>query len=348
MELFSKNLHDKVLREKDRSLLNHHEEGRYLLQYHSAELKTRLFYVSLSLISSFILCFTQIEYLLYKLTSIILDGLNKNLSQESISSITGLIEEGSASPSASLSTGFIFTELLEGFWSTLLLSGYAAFILSLPVIYYNGYKFLLPGLTYLEARFLKTFLILSLVFLIFAHLLTYLLIIPYAASFFLSFQSNYPQTGFISFTGRIYPALSFLLNCFSVITFLFQLPLFLFFLFLYFDFNQLTVKLSSIETKSLSLTEGLSSTFPPSEAKGDAESLSSSKQFFFRKILFFALVLFTAILSPPDLYSQLFLFLPLFFILESFIFMILVFKESPYSRSKDSRKTSSKQENLEH
>lgn len=54
---------------------------------------------------------------------------------------------------------------------------------------------------------------------------------------------------------------------------------------------------------------------------------------FFRKIYFFLLVLFTAIFSPPDLYSQLFLFIPLFIVLESFIFMILVFQESPYSKT---------------
>ncbi len=283
--------------------------GIYLHQYHSSELKTRILYICLSLILSFIICFTQIEYLLYKVTSILLKIM------PSLASASDTLGE----PIHEALSGFIFTELLEGFWSSLLLSGYGAFILTLPIIYYHAYKFLLPGLTYIEARFLKTFIILSLAFLILAHLLTYFIIIPYAASFFLSFQSNYPQSGFLSFTGRIYPALSFILNCFTLITFLFQLPLLLFFCFIYFNLN------SNFTYESLT-----TSSFTTSKSEGP--QLQSNKNYtFLRKILFFSLVLLTAIFSPPDIYSQLFLFIPLFLILESFILMIFVFKESPYS-----------------
>lgn len=218
--------------------------GTYLLQYHSTELKLRIFYLCLSLTLSFILCFQQAEYLLYKVTSVLLESLNnlddskneliKNLSIDVESSV---MASSSSAWLSQPSPGFIFTELLEAFWSTLLLSGYGSFLLSLPVIYYTLYKFLLPGLTHIESRLLKTFMLFSLGFILLAHLLTYYFILPYATSFFLSFQSNYPQTAFLSFTGRIYPVLTFILNTFSIISLLFQLPLCLFFLFIYFDFG---------------------------------------------------------------------------------------------------------------
>jgi len=188
---------------------------------------------------------------------------------------------------------------------------------------------LLPGLTYLETRFLKTFLYLSLSFLILTHLLTYYLILPYAASFFLSFQSNYPLSGFLHFTGRIYPALTFILNLSTLLSFLFQLPLLLFSFYLY--------NLSSHLSHSLSYPKSSLESTQTQETKGtyfQTSFFSTSKsKSFLRKLLFFTLVLLTAIFSPPDIYSQLFLFVPLFFILEIFIFMIFVFKESPYAKN---------------
>jgi len=300
---------------------------QYLHQYHSSALKNRIFFISLSLVCTFIICFNQIDYILYKVTSILLKIVSPpfvttqsegaNISEESLSGVSLGV------------SGFIFTELLEGFWSTLLLSGYGAFLVSLPVIYYHIYKFLLPGLTYLEARFLKSFIILSLSFLVLAHLLTYFVIIPYAASFFLSFQSNYPQTGFISFTGRIYPALTFILNCFTLITFLFQLPLLLFFVFIYFNLgSSLPAPLGGASSRSDPLSI---SSLDRGEENVLVRINSQRNYTFVRKLLFFSLVFLTAVFSPPDIYSQLFLFIPLFLILESFILMVFIFKESPYS-----------------
>jgi Sec-independent protein secretion pathway component TatC len=368
-----------------------------LHQYHSLELKARILYLLLSLVLSFIICFKESDFLLYKLTSIFFTKPSNSLWESSsalqskeevgfafpvrssvegfisneglvgvqshprsgalatLPSSTSSVERDSLAPLKVCSTeqaqlggdqrtspsevlalslgenlgyadplggsGFIFTELLEGFWSTLLLAGYGALGLSLPVIYYHIYKFVLPGLKYMEARFLKVFLLLSLSFFIFIHLLTYYLIIPYAASFFLSFQSNYPQSGFLHFTGRIYPALTFILNFFTIFSLLFQLPLVCFYLFAINAMrdNQTT---NSVLADPLKLP-----------LRGSSEWGS---QTFLRKLLFFSLVLLTAIFSPPDLYSQLFLFVPLFFILEIFIFMVFVFKHSPYSKKSSS------------
>lgn len=299
-----------------------------LYQYHSTELKFRIFYIFLTLIFCFISLFYNMEFILYKIAPI----------QPSIEFSMESIDFNNKDVTSKItSTDFIFTDIFEAFLSYIVLSGYFTFLFSLPFIYYHLYKFLLPGLSYTESTLMRILFYSSLFLIIFAHLLTYTVILPYAISFFLTFQTGTPFTQTINpfndlhnlftsnetfiennnafkispnitFLSRIYSWILFLIHLFTAVSFLFQLPLVLFILFLLF----LKPTQSIINT----------STQTPLNTAFQLKNTT-----FLRKILFFLLVLLTAIFSPPDLYSQFFLFVPLFFVIEIFIFALFFYFE---------------------
>lgn len=266
-----------------------------LYQYHSIELKSRIFYLLFTFFCTFCILFFNMEFLFYQ-----------------------ILPKHFAFPlAADQSIDLIFTEIFEAFFSYLWLSGYLSFCIWIPFLYYHLYSFLRPGLSFKENQLLKLFLWTSLCFFLFAHLLTYFVILPSATAFFLTFQSSSlaDSAAFfipnISFLGRIYPWITFLVQIFSLVSFLFQLPLVFFFLFLIFlkNFWQ--------EEDSIKLM-----TIP-----GMPSFLSFQNTLFFRKILFFFLLILTAVFSPPDLSSQIFLFIPLILIIELFLFAILFYLE---------------------
>jgi Sec-independent protein secretion pathway component TatC len=376
-----------------------------LYQYHSYELKFRIFYLFLTLGFSFFSVFSNMEFILYKLllppktnqklslTNLNQDPINQNLSLSEITQtldqlppITdqdllklGLIHSKAIltpeQSTSSLLNDFIFTEIFEGFFSYLILSGYFAFIFSLPIIYYTIYHFLLPGLSYTESIIFKLTFYLSLSLLFFAHFLTYFLILPYAISFFLTFQSgptlvpleslmltqssleesqSYLDTTLtpkLSFLGKLSSWISFLIQVFTAVSLLFHFPLFLFILFLIFSANtSANVSPGYSKTLVLTLNQRLTKTDSNAQPKLEEHDLSKTKftkpnlpfklfqnTTFFRKLLFFTLVLLTAIFSPPDLYSQFFLFIPLFLIIELFIFSLFIYLEYLNQQGKPSK-----------
>lgn len=210
-------------------------------------------------------------------------------------------------------------------------------------MYYTIYKFLLPGLTYLESRLLKIAGQLSLALLILAYVLLFVLILPYAISFFLSFQSNYPDTSYLTYTGRILPFLTFILKFNFSLALLFQLPLVL--LIVYIQMNHSASYFLSWFDKSLFKTSLDKLSSRKKNVNKTTSKLKPGKfnKLFIRKLLFFSLVLLTAILSPPDVYSQVVLFVPLWMLLESFLFLSLVFKEWQSLSSKQPVQQSSQQ-----
>jgi Sec-independent protein secretion pathway component TatC len=365
-----------------------------LYQYHSLELKVRLFYIILMLGCTFFISFLHMEYILYKFSLLnfvekfntnlnfkILNQTNQNKLLDVKTDSAGKLSENYTINNIDLQhmeypeitqyteninqiPGFIFTEIFEAFFSYLTFSGYISFLCCLPLIYYHLYKFILPGLSFSEKNLLKYFFSLSFFLISLAHILTYNLVIPYATSFFLNFQSSLTALGestvtstdvssffmdFISkfnfkqkelaqglfeqvpesiyvedqkkvnfnsltFLGRIYPWITFLINLFTIISFLFQVPLFLFTSFILFTKLKNHTKKSKIQQKTHNLTFFSGNTY-----------LTNTK--LARKVLFFILLLLTAVFSPPDLYSQFILFVPLFVVVEIFIFTLCMYIE---------------------
>lgn len=291
-----------------------------LYQYHSQELKWRTVYIFLTGLFSFLVVFLNAPFILYKILP------SKTYSNSQI-----------------FTEDFIFTEIFEAFFSYLVLSGYFSFLITLPVCYYHVYKFLLPGLSYKESSLLKILCIFSLFLLLFAHLLTYNIILPYATSFFLTFQSGtninlYPHTDVftpqITFLGRIYPWITFLIHLFTAVSFLFQLPLFLFITFIFFFLARKDTTLEFTKETPFNVTSLFENKNLGILSSGTFGGISRVNPFtspeietFFRKILFFTLLIITAIFSPPDLYSQIFLFIPLFLIIELFLFALFFYFE---------------------
>lgn len=347
-----------------------------LYQYHSTELKSRIFYLFLTFIFCFTVTFYNMEFILYKITPSV-KPFQKHI-QESLHAADADSEmssfflfrtedahaetlseaklEGAFETQTKLepmfldasqlevktqlphNLDFIFTDIFEAFLSYIVLSSYLSFLLSLPFIYYHLYKFLQPGLSYTESTLFRYLFYTSLFLIVFALILTYTIILPYATSFFLTFQTGTSQTfngvstehfpefqtiPNIAFLSRIYSWILFLIHLFTAVSFLFQLPLLLFVLFL------LILKPTLIYKTHVSPAEGNDSLLAGRLAalNQDLTLFKRQNTTFLRKLLFFLLVLITAVFSPPDLYSQFFLFVPLFFIIEIFIFALFFYFE---------------------
>lgn len=83
----------------------------------------------------------------------------------------------------------IFTGLTEAFFTYIKLALFAGFIVSFPVIAWQGYSFLAPGLYKKERRVLVPFLVLSPVLFLLGAAMAYYAIFPLAWQFFLGFES---------------------------------------------------------------------------------------------------------------------------------------------------------------
>lgn len=84
----------------------------------------------------------------------------------------------------------IYTDLTEVFFTYIKLSIFTALLITIPVIYYQIYAFIFPGLTRTEKRFFLLFLIFSWLLFIFASFVVFYFVMPKAWEFFLSFQTS--------------------------------------------------------------------------------------------------------------------------------------------------------------
>lgn len=305
-----------------------------LYQYHSQELKYRIFYIFLTIMFIFFISFINMEFIFYKISISELQNSFSTPTNSLQSKFLFFIQNFSFTQNFNIQSNqsnlpllnsftqqqdFIFTEIFEGFFSYLFFASYISILLTLPFFYYNIYKFLLPGISYTEVLLFKVFFYFSLFLFFIAHILTYTIVLPYAMSFLLDFQSNTDNLSNlhnqnftssalkISFLGRILPWIKFLIQLFTTVSFLFHLPLILFLCFLL--FTKITIN-------------------KPFQLSPFTVKITNSNNIpFLRKILFFFLVLLTAIFSPPDIYSQIFLLLPLFIIIEIFIFLVYIYLE---------------------
>lgn len=311
-----------------------------LHQYHSKELKIRLLYILFTWIFTFVVFFFNMDFIIYKCSFTEL--------------ATALTNTNAV---ATRSTGLIFTEIFEGFLSYVIFSSYLACLVTLPFIYYHTYNFLLPGISFTEAKFFKLFFNLSFCLVMIAHLIAYNLIIPYAISFFLNFQSEFSletlTTGLtalngssnestfwgITFLGRVYPWITFLINLFTIINFLFQLPLILFTIFVLIKpYSLIPLKSENkqaLTTEAFELNLNQKNVSYCNQPQLENKLTYKTNRFmtswtittFLRKLLIFTLVLLTAIFSPPDIYSQIFLLIPLTFVIEIFLFLVFFYLE---------------------
>jgi sec-independent protein translocase protein TatC len=136
-------------------------EDRLTLVEHLDELRTRLIVCALVFAAALALCFWQNELLL--------DIANGPL-------------PGEREP--------ITFGVAEPFTTTLTISAYGAILLSLPVLLYQAYAFLLPALTPAERRTLVPFLVAVPFLFIGGVVFAYFVVLPAATTFLLDFNAD--------------------------------------------------------------------------------------------------------------------------------------------------------------
>ena len=166
-------------------------EDRLTLVEHLDELRTRIIISIAAFAVAFALCFWQ--------NSRLLDIANAPL-------------PGDREP--------ITFGVAEPFTTTVTITAYAALVLSLPVILYQAYAFLLPALTRRERRYVVPFLILAPLLFIAGVVFGYFVVLPAATKFLLNFN----ETQFnIQVRARDY--YSFFTVTLGVMGLIFQLPI---------------------------------------------------------------------------------------------------------------------------
>ena len=181
----------------------------------------------------------------------------------------------------------IYTDITEAFFTYLNISIYISILVSILLLIHHLIYFLIPGLYYTEAQFIKR--VKSSIYLscTISTVITYFCVIPLIWHFFISNDtSNTLSTINIHFEGKLNEYVFTLLRVFFSIYCVFLTPLFLFIL----------VKIKLISKEIL------------------------IKQ---RKFAFILLFFIGALLSPPDVISQILLAIPLCISYELVIFIII-------------------------
>ncbi|NOZ61517.1 MAG: twin-arginine translocase subunit TatC [Calditrichaeota bacterium] len=119
----------------------------------------------------------------------------------------------------------IFLAPTEGFIVHIKIALFAGILLSLPVIFYQLWQFVSPGLYKKEKKYIPVFVFVSVFFFAVGALFCYFIIIPYGLNFLLSFGSDQLQP-----TIRIQDYLKFVTLLIIVFGTIFELPLLAYFL----------------------------------------------------------------------------------------------------------------------
>ena len=122
----------------------------------------------------------------------------------------------------------ILTGLTEGLTTYFKLSLHAGFMLSFPVISYQLYLFLAPGLYKQERLMFVSYIVSSIILFIIGMTVVYFLIIPTAWKFFIGFESIERNTSLpIILEARVSEYLDLVLDLVLGFGLAFQLPIFL-------------------------------------------------------------------------------------------------------------------------
>lgn len=221
---------------------------------HLRELKTRVIYSVLSLVICSLISYYFAE------------------------DIYAFLVEPLAKISSETNRRMIYTSLTEAFVTYLKLAIFAGFVFSFPIIFYQIYSFIAPGLYKKEKRFFLPLFIASPALFIVGAAFVYYFLLPTAWQFFLSFETNASPLP-IELEAKIADYLSLVTSLIIAFGVSFQLPIIMI----------LLVISGLVEAKTLSQA---------------------------RKYMVLLMLIFAAILTPPDVISQLSLFIPLYFLYE--------------------------------
>ena len=175
---------------------------------------------------------------------------------------------------------FIYTKLTEGFITELKISFIFSFFLTSPVIFFQLYRFLEPGLYKNEKKVLLPYIFFPPVLFLIGIVLVYFIVMPITWKFFIGFQNIDLKNGVkIILEAKISEYIDLILELFIGFGLAFQLPILLIML----------TRLDIINYNQLKK---------------------------FRRYAIVLIFILAAILTPPDVFSQLILALPLVLLYE--------------------------------
>ncbi len=232
------------------------EKSRAPLMYHLEEFRARLWKACCALILGFCISYYFSDYI-----------------------YAFLVQPLANSYTDPSSRRLIYTGLAEAFITYVHLSLFAGFFLAFPVIAYQFYMFLAPGMYKTERSVIKPYLIISPVLFFLGAALAYYYIFPLAWKFFLSFESHNPKGLPIQLEARVSEYLSLVMQVIIAFGLTFQLPVVL----------TLLARVGLVTAAKL--------------ARG-------------RKYALLVIVIVAAFLTPPDMLSQIGLSIPLYLLYE--------------------------------
>ncbi|HSF63395.1 MAG TPA: twin-arginine translocase subunit TatC [Paracoccaceae bacterium] len=241
---------------------------------HLAELRTRILYSLGAFLVAMIICFTVWNPIFNFLTHPVCDAL----------------------AARDQDCGLILVKLQEGFFVAIRISLMGGFALAFPVIGYQMWRFVAPGLYKSEKNAFLPFLLASPLMFLVGGAFAYYIVLPIAFDFFLNFQQSFtadPATGEVAsqapagvvFQGSMEQYLSLTTSFVMAFGLCFQLP----------------VLLTLMGKAGLISAKGLRST---------------------RKYAVVAILVVAAFATPPDMMSQLILFAAVYPLYEVSIFLI--------------------------
>ncbi len=200
----------------------------------------------------------------------------------------------------------ILIKMQEGFFVSMKIGLWGGFALAFPVIGYQMWRFIAPGLYRSEKSAFLPFLIASPIMFLLGGAVAYFVILPWAFSFFLSYQDSFKaaveQGGSLAkapagvvFQGSMESYLSLTMSFVMAFGLCFQLP----------------VLLSLMGRAGLISSRGLKAT---------------------RKYAIIAILAVAAMVTPPDVMSQLILFAVIYPLYEVSIFLIARFERDREAR----------------
>ncbi len=170
------------------------------LMDHLGELRTRLVRCSIAVIVGFFACWAVVDP--------IFDVL--------VNPLLAVLPKGSHA---------IYTTLPEAFFTRMHIAFVAGVFLSSPMIFYQVWSFIAPGLYEEEKKYIIPIAVMSALFFICGGAFCYFVVFPYAFSFFVSFATEE-----IVAMPKVSDYLSFVLKLILAFGIIFEMPLFAFFL----------------------------------------------------------------------------------------------------------------------
>ena len=142
------------------------EESKLPFTTHLEELRRRLIYAVVAIVLAAIIAFLFAKQLFYFLAQPLVKILPAN-------------------------QPMIFTALTEAFFTYFKVALLAGFFLASPVVFYQLWKFIAPGLYEHEKKFVIPFVISATVFFILGGAFAYYIVFPFGFKFFLGFSTDY-------------------------------------------------------------------------------------------------------------------------------------------------------------